>query len=30
MLSFDRALKLPEGMHRLTWDGLPQLIEELS
>jgi hypothetical protein len=30
MLSFDRALKLPEGMRRLTRDGLPQLIEELS
>jgi predicted nucleic acid-binding protein len=30
ILSFDRALKFPEGMHRLTWDGLPQLIEELS
>jgi predicted nucleic acid-binding protein len=30
MLSFDRALKLPEGMHRVTRDGLPQLIEELS
>jgi predicted nucleic acid-binding protein len=30
MLSFDRALRLPEGMRRLTRDGLPQLIEELS
>ncbi len=30
MLSFDRALKLPEGMRRLTRDGLPQLIKELS
>jgi predicted nucleic acid-binding protein len=30
MLSFDRALKLPEGIHRVTRDGLPQLIEELS
>jgi predicted nucleic acid-binding protein len=30
MLSFDRALKLPDGMRRLTRDGLPQLIEELS
>lgn len=30
MLSFDRALKLPEGMPRLTRDALPQLIEELS
>jgi predicted nucleic acid-binding protein len=30
ILSFDRALKLPEGMDRLTRDGLPQLIEELS
>jgi predicted nucleic acid-binding protein len=30
MLSFDRALKLPEGMRRLTRDGLPHLIEELS
>jgi predicted nucleic acid-binding protein len=30
MLSFDRALKLPEGMRRLTRDGLLQLIEELS
>jgi predicted nucleic acid-binding protein len=30
MVSFDRALKLPEGMLRLTRDGLPQLIEELS
>ena len=30
MLSFDRALKLPEGMHRVTRDGLPQLIKELS
>jgi predicted nucleic acid-binding protein len=30
MLSFDRALKLPEGMRRTTRDGLPQLIEELS
>jgi predicted nucleic acid-binding protein len=30
MLSFDRALKLPEGMSHLTRDGLPQLIEELS
>jgi predicted nucleic acid-binding protein len=30
ILSFDRALKLPEGMRRLTRDGLPQLIEELS
>ena len=30
MLSFDRGLKLPEGMRRLTRDGLPQLIEELS
>jgi predicted nucleic acid-binding protein len=30
MLSFDRALKLPEGMDRVTLDGLPQLIKELS
>jgi predicted nucleic acid-binding protein len=30
MLSFDRALKLPEGMRRVTLDGLPHLIEELS
>jgi predicted nucleic acid-binding protein len=30
MLSFDRALKLPEGMRHLTRDGLSQLIEELS
>jgi hypothetical protein len=30
ILSFDRTLKLPEGMHRVTRDGLPQLIEELS
>jgi predicted nucleic acid-binding protein len=30
MLSFDRALKLPESMQRVTRDGLPQLIEELS
>jgi predicted nucleic acid-binding protein len=30
MLSFDRALKLPEGMRRVTLDGLSQLIEELS
>jgi predicted nucleic acid-binding protein len=30
MLSFDQALRLPEGMGRLTRDGLPQLIEELS
>jgi predicted nucleic acid-binding protein len=30
MLSFDRALKLPEGMRHLTREGLPQLIEELS
>ena len=30
ILSFDRALKLPDGMRRLTRDGLPQLIEELS
>ena len=30
MLSFDRALKLPEGVRRLTRDRLPQLIEELS
>jgi len=30
MLSFDQALRLPEGMRRLTRDGLPQLIEELS
>jgi predicted nucleic acid-binding protein len=30
VLSFDRTLKLPEGMHRVTRDGLPQLIEELS
>ena len=30
MLSFDRALKLPKGMHRVTRDGLPWLIEELS
>jgi len=29
-LSFDRALKLPDGMRRLTRDALPQLIEELS
>ena len=30
ILSFDRALKLPEGMRRLTRDGQPQPIEELS
>jgi predicted nucleic acid-binding protein len=30
MLSFDRALKLPEGMLRVTRDRSPQLIEELS
>jgi predicted nucleic acid-binding protein len=30
MLSFDQALRLPEGMRRLTRDGLPRLIEELS
>jgi predicted nucleic acid-binding protein len=30
MVSFDRALKLPEGMQRVTRDGLPQLIKELS
>jgi len=30
MLSFDRALKLPDNMRRLTRDRLPQLIEELS
>ena len=30
MLSFDRALKLPDSMRRLTRDRLPQLIEELS
>jgi len=30
MLSFDRALKLPESMRHVTRDGLPQLIEELS
>jgi predicted nucleic acid-binding protein len=30
MLSFDRALTLPEGMKRVTRDALPQLIEELS
>jgi predicted nucleic acid-binding protein len=30
MLSFDRKLKLPEGMQRVNRDGLPQLIEELS
>ena len=30
MLSFDQALRLPEGMRRLTRDGLPQLIEEPS
>ena len=30
MLSFDRKLKLPEGMQRVTRDGLPQLIEEFS
>ncbi len=30
MLSFDRALKLPEGMHRVTRDGLSQLIEDMS
>ena len=30
MLSFDRAIKLPKGMHRVTRDGLPRLIEELS
>jgi predicted nucleic acid-binding protein len=30
MLSFDRALRLPEGMLRVTREGLPQLIEELS
>jgi hypothetical protein len=29
MLSFDRALKLPEGLRRVTLDGLPLLIEEL-
>jgi predicted nucleic acid-binding protein len=30
MLSFDRSLKLPEGMLRVTRDELPQLMEELS
>jgi predicted nucleic acid-binding protein len=30
ILSFDLTLKLPEGMHRVTLGGLPQLIEELS
>jgi predicted nucleic acid-binding protein len=30
MLSFDRALKLPDGVRRLTRAALPQLIEELS
>jgi predicted nucleic acid-binding protein len=30
MLSFDRALKLPDSMQRVTRDKLPQLIEELS
>ncbi len=30
MLSFDRALKLPEGMYHVTRDRLPQLLEELS
>ena len=30
VLSFDRSLKLPESMQRVTRDGLPQLIEELS
>jgi predicted nucleic acid-binding protein len=30
MLSFDRALKLPDSMQRVTRDELPQLIEELS
>jgi predicted nucleic acid-binding protein len=30
MLSFDRALKLPDSVRRLTRDSLPQLIEELS
>jgi hypothetical protein len=30
MLSFNQALRLPEGMRRVTRDGLPQLIEELS
>jgi predicted nucleic acid-binding protein len=30
MLSFDRALRLPDSMRRLTRDRLPQLIEELS
>jgi predicted nucleic acid-binding protein len=30
MLSFDRALKLPESMHHMTRDGLSQLINELS
>jgi predicted nucleic acid-binding protein len=30
MLSFDRGLRLPEGMNRVTRDELPQLIEELS
>jgi predicted nucleic acid-binding protein len=30
MLSFDRALKLPEGMRYLKRDALPQLIEEFS
>jgi predicted nucleic acid-binding protein len=30
MLSFDRTLKLPEGMRRQTRDDLPQLIDELS
>lgn len=30
MLSFDRSLKLPDGIGRLTREALPQLIEELS
>jgi predicted nucleic acid-binding protein len=30
MLSFDRALKLPEGMLHMTRGGLPQPIKELS
>jgi len=30
ILSFDRTLKLPEGMRRVSRDGLPQLIEELT
>jgi predicted nucleic acid-binding protein len=30
ILSFDQPLRLPEGMRRLTRDGLSQLIEELS